>query len=39
MVKGTDRGKEWYYYLDSTPTHPDMKALHKYPQHRRKHAR
>ena len=24
--------KEYYYYLDSTPTHSYMKALYKYPQ-------
>jgi len=24
--------KEYYYYLDSTPTHSYMKMLHKYPQ-------
>src|ERR671931_1019404 len=24
--------KEYYYYLDSTPTHSSMKALYKYPQ-------
>ncbi|MCP9439751.1 MAG: glucosidase [Nitrospira sp.] len=24
--------KEWYFYLDSTPTHSYMKALYKYPQ-------
>ncbi|MGA8165138.1 MAG: glucosidase [Waddliaceae bacterium] len=26
--------KEYYYYLDSTPTHAYMKALYKYPQER-----
>jgi hypothetical protein len=25
--------KEYYYFLDSTPTHSYMKALYKYPQH------
>ena len=25
--------KEYYYYLDSTPTHSYMKYLYKYPQH------
>jgi hypothetical protein len=25
--------KEYYFYLDSTPTHAYMKALYKYPQH------
>ncbi|MEK6780358.1 MAG: glucosidase [Bacteroidota bacterium] len=25
--------KEYYYYLDSTPTHSYMKMLYKYPQH------
>jgi Glycosyl hydrolase family 63 C-terminal domain len=25
--------KEYYYYLDNTPTHSYMKALYKYPQH------
>ena len=25
--------KEYYYYLDSTPTYSYMKALYKYPQH------
>src|SRR5512136_2932620 len=25
-------GKEYYYYLDSTPTHSYMKYLYKYPQ-------
>jgi hypothetical protein len=25
-------GKEYYYYLDSTPTHAYMKGLYKYPQ-------
>src|SRR5712675_1798013 len=25
--------KEYYFYLDSTPTHSYMKALYKYPQH------
>jgi hypothetical protein len=25
-------GKEYYYYLDSTPTHSYMKCLYKYPQ-------
>jgi hypothetical protein len=25
-------GKEYYYYLDSTPTHSYMKMLYKYPQ-------
>jgi hypothetical protein len=25
--------KEYYFYLDSTPTHSFMKALYKYPQH------
>ncbi len=24
--------KEWYWYLDSTPTHSYMRALYKYPQ-------
>jgi hypothetical protein len=24
--------KEWYWYLDSTPTHSYAKALYKYPQ-------
>ena len=24
--------KEYYYYLDSTPTHSYMKFLYKYPQ-------
>jgi len=24
--------KEYYYYLDSTPTHSSMKVLYKYPQ-------
>jgi len=24
--------KEYYFYLDSTPTHSYMKALYKYPQ-------
>src|SRR4029078_10196486 len=24
--------KEYYYYLDSTPTHSYMKSLYKYPQ-------
>lgn len=24
--------KEWYFYLDSTPTHSYLKALYKYPQ-------
>jgi hypothetical protein len=25
--------KEYYFYLDSTPTHSYMKYLYKYPQH------
>ena len=25
--------KEYYFYLDSTPTHSYMKMLYKYPQH------
>ena len=25
--------KEYYYYLDNTPTHSSMKALYKYPHH------
>ena len=26
--------KEYWYYLDSTPTHSYMKCLYKYPQRR-----
>ncbi len=31
--------KEYYYYLDSTPTHSYMKMLYKYPQHEFPYAR
>jgi len=31
--------KEYYYYLDSTPTHSYMKFLYKYPQHEFPYAR
>src|SRR4029453_14435546 len=30
--KPQEEGKEYYYYLDKTPTHSYMKALYKYPQ-------
>jgi hypothetical protein len=31
--------KEWYWYLDSTPTHSYAKALYKYPQSEYPYAR